>query len=503
MESVSRANSVVDGVKSKIDTASVKRLAQPRSAAALALAGLIAFAVAAGIYIWYALTHPMPDWMEPVDLRVYRLGGFIASHTMPWYQAHRSSPLYDWPGFHNLKFTYTPFAALVFTAATVLPLRMLEYTSLAVNTVATLLAVWVALSAVGRSGGGASAGQDRPAALSVPKRAGLTLLVGSVVFWLEPVQRTLFLGQVELILMALIMWDLCQPDRRWWKGAGVGVAAGIKLVPLIFIPYLLLARKFRQAAVAAGTFALTVLIGFAADPADSTRWWLGGLFIKGSRTGFVGWEGNQSLLGLITRLAGSVAEGQRLWIWVAIALVAIGLATSVLLDRAGRPVVALLTCALTGVLASPISWDHHWVWVVPAVAAAFGYAIRSRGALRVAASGLAIVITGMFFAWPGSLWGEPNDLGGFSLGLIWAPPNTNPGTYYRLGDRPWFAEYHWHGLQLLSGNLYVLTGMGLLLLALLAGISLWTTRHRPVTDKQTSPTALASSRTGAHRVSMS
>jgi alpha-1,2-mannosyltransferase len=378
---------------------------------------------------------------------------------------------------------------------------LLEYTSLAVNTVATLLAVWVTLAAVGWPGGGAAAGRDRPAVPSLAKRVSLTLLVGAAVFWLEPVQRTLFLGQVELILMALIMWDLCQPDRHWWKGAGVGVAAGIKLVPLIFIPYLLLTRRFRQAAVAASTFALTALIGFAADPADSTHWWFGGLFVSGSRTGFVGWEGNQSLLGLITRLAGSVAAGQRLWTWPAIAVLALGLFTAVLLDRAGHPVVALLTCALTGVLCSPISWDHHWVWVVPAVVAAFGYAMRARGVPRLAAAGLAIVIAGVFFAWPGSLWGEPNDLGGFSLGLIWAPPNTNPGTYYRLGDRPWFAEYHWHGLQLLSGNLYVLTGMGLL--TLLAGISVWLTRHRPLSDRQASPAALTSSRTGVHSVSMS
>ena len=502
MESASRAaNSVADGVSAKYDTGSAKRRTPTRPDVTLALAGLTAFAVAAGIYIWYALTHRMPDWMEPVDLRVYRFGGFIAAHVRPLYQAHRGAPLYDWPGFHSLKFTYTPFAALVFTAATILPLQLLEYTSLAVNTVATLLAVWVVLAAVGWPGGGSAASQGRSGVPSIPRRAGLTLLVGAAVFWLEPVQRTLFLGQVELILMALIMWDLCQPDRRWWKGAGVGVAAGIKLVPLIFIPYLLLTRRFRQAAVAAGTFVLTALIGFAVDPADSTRWWLGGLFVKGSRTGFVGWEGNQSLLGLITRLTGSVAAGQRLWIWAGLAVVVVGLAAAVLLDRAGHPVVGILTCALTGVLASPISWDHHWVWAVPAVVAAVGYAIRSRGALRLAAAGLAIAITGVFFAWPGGLWGEPNDLGGFSLGLIWAPPNTNPGTYYRLGDRPWFAEYHWHGLQLLSGNLYVLTGMGLL--TLLAGISLWCTRHRPVAARQASPTALTRSRTGAQSVSTS
>ena len=78
--------------------------------------------------------------------------------------------------------------------------------------------------------------------------------------------------------------------------------------------------------------------------------------------------------------------------------------------------------------------------------------------------------------WPGSLWGAPRDLGGFSLGLIWAPPNTNPGTYYQLGDRPWFPEYHWHGLQVVTGNLYILTGLALL--GLLLAIGLRTTRSR-------------------------
>ena len=81
---------------------------------------------------------------------------------------------------------------------------------------------------------------------------------------------------------------------------------------------------------------------------------------------------------------------------------------------------------------------------------------------------MAALVTGLFAAWPGSLLGEAADLGGFSLGLIWLPPNTNPGTYYRLGDRPWYPEYHWHGAELVTGNLYVLTGLAafLLLIAL-------------------------------------
>jgi hypothetical protein len=99
------------------------------------------------------------------------------------------------------------------------------------------------------------------------------------------------------------------------------------------------------------------------------------------------------------------------------------------------------------------------------------YAVRARRvAARLAWAGLGVVIILLFGAWPGSLWGNPDDLGGFSKGLIWAPPNTAPGTYYKLGDRPWYAEYHWHGLQLLTGNLYILAGMALFVLMLVLAI---------------------------------
>ena len=201
--------------------------------------------------------------------------------------------------------------------------------------------------------------------------------------------RTIYLGQVNLVLMALIIWDLCQPDTdksRWWKGFGTGVAAGIKLVPLIFIPYLLLARKFRQAAMACAGFAFTIVLGFVILPTDSRKWWFGGLFFQGGRTGFTGWAGNQSLDGLVTRLAGSINGGKPAWIATAVVVGAIGVTAAALLDRKGYQVAGLLTAALTGLLVSPISWDHHWVWIAPGALIAAHYAVRAvkRGAKKAA-----------------------------------------------------------------------------------------------------------------------
>jgi alpha-1,2-mannosyltransferase len=417
----------------------------------LLAAGVVAFVVTIAIYVMFIETHRFSWFMEPVDLRVYREGGASVRHLAPWYSPHTAAPLYSWPKRFSLKFTYPPFAALVFTVLSVPAMGIMEKLWVAVNIAAFLSAIWVTFGGLGYRRG--------------PVRAGAALLVAAVVFWTEPVQRVLFLGQIELVLLALVLWDVCQPDRRWWKGAGIGIAAGIKLVPLIFIPYLLLTRRFRQAAVAMGTFVATILLGFVVLPGDSSDWWLHGLFLQGGRTGFVAWEGNQSLRAIITRFMGSVSSAAPVWLVVAALTAIVGLGCTALLDRYGYRTLGVLACALTGLLISPISWDHHWVWIVPAVVVAAHYGVKAiRRPSGWAALGLAALIVAIFGAWPGWLWGNSDDLGAFSRGLIWAPPNTNPNIYYKLGDRPWYAEYHWHGTQLIAGNLYVLTGIALLVL---------------------------------------
>jgi len=422
---------------------------------ALLIAGAVLFAMTLAGYCAYLLTHLTQGTLNPVDLHVYRLGGRVVAHVRPRYNPALAAPLYDWPGL-GLKFTYPPFAAVVFTIFVPLSWGLLPKLWLAINVLALVATIWVTLGGLRYRAGLA--------------RLGGTLLLAAALFWIEPVQRTLYLGQVELVLMALIMWDLCQPAGRRWQGIGVGIAAGIKLVPLIFVPYLLLTRRYRQAAVAAATFAATVIIGFAVLPANSRAWWLDGLVFTSSRTGFTGWEGNQSLQGIITRLAGSISAGQPIWIAVALVVLASGIASAAVLDRAGHPVMGILACALTGLLVSPISWDHHWVWIVPGVTALVCYGLRAAGWRRAVWLAGGVLVAALFGAWPGSMWGQPTDLGGFSEGLIWAPPNTNPGTFEKHGDQPSYVEYHWHGFQLLIGNLYVLTGMAaLVVIAVLAG----------------------------------
>jgi alpha-1,2-mannosyltransferase len=410
-----------------------------------------------------------------VDLTVYRDGGLIVRHVLPYYNPHSSSPLYDWGGYSALalKFTYTPFAAIAFALLSFMSPGTLLGFSIVVNMVALLVALWYTFGGLGYTGRG-----------QVKLRLALTLLGAGVTFWLQPEVRTIYLGQVNLVLMAGIIWDLCQPSQgRWWKGFVTGIAAGIKLTPLIFIPYLLVVRRYREAAMTFAGFGFTVLVGFIILPADSKQWWLQGLIIKdGTRTGFIGWAGNQSLRAIITRLAGSVASGQDPWLVAAVVAFAVGMATAYYFDRAGHRVVAILVTALTGLLMSPISWDHHWVWVAPAVAVAGHYAFTGRPASgdhtadnsnkwrsrRVFAAVAGFVTLVVFAPWPDRWWERAHNLGNFSYGFLWAPPNTNPELYSVHGDQPWFVEYHWHGLQLVTGNAYVLFGTALLLVLAVA-----------------------------------
>jgi len=403
-------------------------------------AGVIMSAVTMVCYAAFVVTHPANTWLAPVDLHVYVRGGLSVLH---------HAPLYDWPGTTN-QFTYPPAAALLFAVFAGLPWHLVVGLWTLASLGALLGTVWVTLGGLGYR--------------DTRVRGGATLAFTAVLFWTAPVLHVVYLGQIELLLMALVMWDLCQPGQRWWQGIGVGVAAGIKLVPLIFIPYLLLTRRFRQAAVAAGTFAATVVAGLAL-PADSRAWWLGGLFAQGSRTGFPGRDTNQSLPGLITRLSGSVAAGRPVWLVVSVLTLIAGVACAALLDRLGHPMIGILTCAITGLLVSPVSWDHHWVWIVPVVVVLACYGLRASGPARYALLSGAVLVTGLFGAWPGLLWGQPRTVGDFFEGLVWWPPGTTNATFLRLGDRASYPEYHWHGFQLIVGNLYVLTGMAVLLAA--------------------------------------
>jgi len=390
------------------------------------------------------LVHAFPqDYWKQTDATVYRAAGLVVRH--------QPAGLYALGlGIAQQPFTYTPFAALLFAVPSVLSFASWQVV-LAVVTIALLPVV--AYQALGIAG--------RPAGIA---RAAAAFAIAAVSLWLEPVAMTLFFGQINLVLLALVVGDLALPDRVRGKGIGIGLAAAIKLTPLIFIAYLLLTRRIRAAAVSTVTFAATIGLGFALLPHASAVYW-GGQF---GQPGSVPFHLlNQSINGTILRVTHDGHHAHAYWLAAALVTALVGLGTAVAASRRGHELLGLVTCAATGLLVSPVSWSHHYVYIIPALTlAACG---PRRLGYRIA--GVACII-GLFGFWPMPIGAEGDydpSTGLFPRGLLRYAPNRGHN-----------LEFTWRGLELIAGNYYVV--VLLLFIAATAGAMVVTRRRRRLTD---------------------
>jgi alpha-1,2-mannosyltransferase len=222
---------------------------------ALVLAG-VACCLAVAAYVADVAAHPIGMTLGWFDLNIYNNAGLITRHA--------PETLYTWQFLPGVKYLYTPFAALGFAAGSLLPWAVLKWLMTVASLAAMAATVWFAFGQLGWRG------RDRSVAflaVSAAARCGPSRCCGRS-------------GRPDRAgADGPDRWDLCQPDERRWKGVGVGVAAGIKLVPLIFIPYLILAGKIRQAVSRLGH-----LRGHRGDRLRSAamplgEWWLTGYFL--------------------------------------------------------------------------------------------------------------------------------------------------------------------------------------------------------------------------------
>jgi len=285
-----------------------------------------------------------------VDLGVYvRLGGryIFTSH------------LYSF-GLPNtsLLFTYPPFAALVFA-----PWHRMFST---VNSVQT---AWTMCNLAALIGVLVLSVRTVKPDLGRTSTWRLALVLSLPALLLNPVLVTIGFGQVNLVVTLLVMWDLLSERRIGpWKaplGVATGLAAAVKLTPILFVPYLILTRRPRGALNCVTTFAVCELVAFLLSPTSSIAYWTRDLF-KPDRAGSLSFVGNQNLTAVIERFNHGVLPDISL-VPVLIVAAAAGLWLAALAHRRSSPMLGVLICAATGLLVSPVSWVHHMVWVVPAI----------------------------------------------------------------------------------------------------------------------------------------
>lgn len=328
-----------------------------------------------------------------MDLDVYRVAVDV------WW--HGGDLYGELPRLQNgghLPYLYPPVAVVVLAPFAVVPFWLASAVFALVTLAALALVLVVVLRAL----------DVRPTALLVGALLPMTLA-------LEPVRETLYFGQINALLMALVVADCLVRAPRWPRGVLVGIAAAIKLTPAVFVLFFLL-RGDRRAALTAGvSFLCATAVGFLVSWSNSVRFWTHEVFYSSQFRGMSN-ELNQSLKVLLVRFG---VDSEVLWPLLAAAalgLTAIGMRRAF---AAGWPAWALGLNALGALLVSPVSYSHHWVWVVPILLTGAVFAWRTRRATVIAAVAAGTLL--------------------FIVAPHWW----------------WDPEAPWHAWRLLTGNAYV------------------------------------------------
>ncbi|WP_165857965.1 glycosyltransferase 87 family protein [Corynebacterium alimapuense] len=382
----------------------------------LAVAALLPWLITSGL-----------SWYYHIDYDVYREGGRAFLEGQELY-----TRLYQVEGI-DLPFTYPPLAAILFAPLAWIPLGL----GSALLTVATAVALWWCVVLVVRHSLPEWSDQDHRV---------IATIVLPLALLAEPVRETLSFGQVNILLMTLVLTDVLARRTLLPRGVLIGLAAAIKLTPAVFILIFFVRRQWREAATTVASAVAVTLLAALISPQNSLTYWLDTLSDPG-RIGGLAYAGNQSIRGMLTRLSDPEQTSSSLpWLVLVILALATIITAMVLVERTARNTDAspdlglVLLASLAALLCSPVSWSHHWVWLVPfAVALAIAAWHAPKGTYRRLAFFLATGVTAVML-----------------IGPHWLLPRTNDVEY----DWPWWTQ--------LLGNSYLVVAILILISALWA-----------------------------------
>ncbi|CAM3219182.1 glycosyltransferase 87 family protein [Prescottella defluvii] len=325
--------------QNRAERTSSERFLGSRAGTAVAAAALVASA---------ALTLVLLAGNDYIDLLVYRMGATVLLDGDDIYGA-----LPPVTGDFGLPFTYPPLSAMLFVPLAWLPLGIGKLLFALVSIAALVVTLRLALGRVWPE---------------LEPRAAWTVtgIAVAVALQLEPVRETISFGQINMVLMALVAADVLTDKPRWPRGLLIGFAAAIKLTPIGFLLLFLIRKDWRTSRTVVVSAVGFTALAFVVLPGTSWKYWSQTLPDTG-RIGPAYFANNESFKAVIARFGPPEQIGSVLWL-VAVALML--LVTVIAIRRAlerGDLVSALLANATAILLASPVSWSHHWVWAAPAL----------------------------------------------------------------------------------------------------------------------------------------
>ncbi|MBO0864783.1 MAG: DUF2029 domain-containing protein, partial [Mycobacterium sp.] len=301
----------------------------------------------AALLLYLVVYARWPSMLVQVDLQVYRFGAMRVREGLDLYSVGLTG------NPKTLLFIYPPFAALA-----LLPMAFVSEPTVQVLWLVLMCGlITYAIRRMLTSMGPTAAGGLAKTGLAKTGLWSLTALLVGLVAWLEPFRLSLQLGQINIVILVLVLADLLGPERRRWAGIGIGLAAGIKLTPALFIVYLVVIGRVRAALVASATFAATIVVGFVWLPRDSAFYWLRGGFHDAGRISqnpYVS-TANTTVSGLLTRLHAPATLATA----AAVILAAVAVALAAVAYRRGQAVLGIAVVGMACAAASPFSWSHH------------------------------------------------------------------------------------------------------------------------------------------------
>jgi alpha-1,2-mannosyltransferase len=260
--------------------------------------------------------------------------------------------------FPRLPFTYPPISTLLFIPFTLMSRVGAQVTWAALSTILLVGFLYCSLGTV------------RPS-WRRPDLVLWSLLLTLPAMLLNPIGMTFSFGQINILLALLVLTDLTKNHFvkkhavQIPQGVMTGIAAALKLTPLIFVPFLFATKQIRAGCVALITFSICGLVMLIATPSETWSYWTKYVF-DAHRVGGVVYISNQSLRSTIYRFSHGHAP-ESLLVVLVLLVGSIGLSTAVWAYRSSSALLGILLCAVTGLLVSPITWAHHLVWIVPIV----------------------------------------------------------------------------------------------------------------------------------------
>jgi hypothetical protein len=211
-------------------------------------------------------------------------------------------------------------------------------------------------------------------ALSPPARAPAALIGLGVFFWTFPMVKALSLGQgtgMVMLGLALGIWGATR--ERWTvAGIGLGVAAVLKVSPVLLLVYLVLRGKRRVVVPAVVTGLVCAGAAALVGGAGDTVTWFRDISPQVSNGTISAY--NQSIVGALARLTTSHADlslriGPGAWYLLAYVLWAAALGGLwAARRRKSLDPLELGVLLVVLLLAGPLTWDHYFAWsAIPVV----------------------------------------------------------------------------------------------------------------------------------------